>query len=403
MWRWILFYLTRLDSIFVQGTLLFLATSVLWVAGVIAGHAWRLDSGATDLPIDALTRWDAQRYARIADSGYEFDPNHSSTVTFFPAFPLLGWALAFVTNLDTRVGLLVVSQVCLWAALVAFVALCRSRRNDSQRARLFSCLALGVWPTSCFFHFAYSESLFLLLVVSSLLGMARNWSRLVLALLIGSAAAARPVGIVLLLPFMLHLWRESREGVGNRLADLVCFGALASWGLAAYMSFLHGAFGDPFSFATSQIHIRFRTGDTLEKLICLGTLEPFRAVFDEHSPCFWRRFPSTDSIWFNLHAANLVFVGAILMLLILGYRNNWITADELVLGLALVAIPYFTRGFEMCLAGMGRFTAVIVPGLIAAGRLLESLPLTIATLLLGLGAAYLVIFSALFAAGFAVY
>ena len=75
-------------------------------------------------------------------------------------------------------------------------------------------LALTLFPTAYFFRMAYSESVFLLVTLAAMLSIELGGPLLVTSLIIGTATAARPVGVALLAPFALHLWNRSNSWHG---------------------------------------------------------------------------------------------------------------------------------------------------------------------------------------------
>src|SRR5207302_2380271 len=101
-------------------------------------------------------------------------------------------------------------------------------------------LALGFFPTTFFMRMAYSESILLLSSILALYAMERRWPLLGIACIVGFATATRAVGVGLLLPFFLHLRRESpRPTVFARRLWLF---PVACWGIAAYAIYLYFAF-----------------------------------------------------------------------------------------------------------------------------------------------------------------
>jgi hypothetical protein len=259
-------------------------------------------------------------------------------------------------------------------------------------------LVMGLFPAGFFLRMAYSESLFLLLVVLVLYGIRRRWHPLIVALLAGMATAARPTGIALLLPLTLYLWHEA-PGRGAFVRRLVLYGTIGCWGLAAYAGYLYAAFDEPLAFAAAQQNWRVRPETPLgQRLLDLATLEPVRSVYDAGSPGYWGRV-SPASPFLSLPFANPIYWLAAVGLLALGGFKRWLNRYELWLGAALLAIPYVTRGHEMCLASAGRFACVAFPCYLVAGRLLSRLGYA-AALVLAVLALLLATYAALFAAGY---
>ena len=112
-----------------------------------------------------LYRWDTVHYLDIAEHGYG-GPSRD-LLAFFPAYP---FAVRFFSTFipDYLASGLVVSGM---ASIVGAVLLYRLAQLDfssgiARRAAWF----LLIFPTSYFLHFAYAESLFLALVLGSILG-----------------------------------------------------------------------------------------------------------------------------------------------------------------------------------------------------------------------------------------
>ena len=66
----------------------------------------------------------------------------------------------------------------------------------------------------------------------------------------------------------------------------------------------------------------------------------------------------------------------------------------------LLVIPYITRGYEMSMRSQGRFAAVVVVNYLVLGKLLSVVPSSLAGIAVGMAAAVLALWSALYAAGF---
>ena len=161
--------------------------------------------------LDAFTWMDGKWYKQIAAEGYHYDPANRSNVAFFPVYPLLGRGLMAVSGLRAEAALLIVSNLSFLAALAMLAFYCRER-DPAAPAELadYTLLAAALFPTGCFFRLTYSESTFLLLAILAMYAMLRRWPLWAIALIVGLATAARPVGVALLAPFAIHIWRRCR-------------------------------------------------------------------------------------------------------------------------------------------------------------------------------------------------
>ncbi|MEZ4596987.1 MAG: mannosyltransferase family protein [Chloroflexota bacterium] len=207
-----------------------------------------------DRAFDAFSRWDAWHYSRIAVSGYP--PDDPSRAAFFPLFPVLMRALGELAGRTDRVGMfaagVVVANLCLLPATMALIALVRLDldEDDARRAAWY----LLAFPTSLFLSAGYSESLFLLLTIGSLLACRRGgW--LTAGVLGGLAALSRPVGIVMVVPLGVEAlleWRADRHRPWRSMWRPFVGAALPGLFLLGWMAFLGSQLGDPLAFLHAQ-------------------------------------------------------------------------------------------------------------------------------------------------------
>jgi hypothetical protein len=393
-------------------------TSSVALAGLIFGHQLlQLPDHPLAKRSDLLrsfANWDGGWYVKIVHAGYHYQPHQASDVAFFPAYPLTAAVVVHSTGCRIDLALLIVSHACLAAVFVLLAAYLRSRYPDRSAAVTGSVLfAFGLWPTSCFGRFAYSESMFLLTAVLAFYAMERRWPLVVTALIIGLATATRPVGVALVIPFAMHLWDRTRQlssdspGLGiewKRMLLAFSYLPLACWGIIAYMIFLWATFGAPFAFAQTQENWRVRPAGTIgEKALALATLEPIWSVFVPSYPGYWGRFTPEPSALFSLHLANPIYFVLAVGLTVLGAGKRWLTGKETAFALSLLAIVYLTRSYEMCMLGTGRFTVTAFPIFLVLGRLLHRVPAPLAAALLSISGFFLAVYSALFAAWYRVF
>ncbi len=201
-------------------------------------------------------RWDAVHYIDIATNGY-----HGTDMAFFPLYPLLIAALGSLIGNHLVAGL-IVSNVALFFALLYLYKLVEHEfdRGVARRAIFY----ISIFPTAVFFSAVYTESLFLMLTVTSFYYMReRRWW---LAGSIGLfAALTRVEGVLLAVPFAIE-WATANWTVLRRAADpqrrKELTGALVELlpivlvfiGLLLYMAYLWVLRGDPLYFSHVQIN-----------------------------------------------------------------------------------------------------------------------------------------------------
>lgn len=338
--------------------------------------------------------WDGEWYEKIASQGYSYSPDAQSAVAFFPAYPLLAAGVTAATGLTTGTALLVVSNMCFAMALV----LLGNYLSFSAELRQNTVLAAGLLPTTFYFRMAYSESLFLLLCIAAMLGMARRWPPLLIALIIGAACGTRPLGVALIPPFLLHLWRENGapRGLLRFLTLATALLPIACWGLLAYGYYQWSRFADPLAFLKTQRHWGGPPGDLWSRGLRLLTLAPVFAVYDPSSPCYWGHRPPRDSALFNMMFANPIYFMSSVAAVGVGAWKRWLNARELALSAGLLLIPYVTQADRMCMASMARFASVVFPVYIVVGHVVMRLPGPVVGCLAALSATMLAIYTAMF-------
>lgn len=107
---------------------------------------------------DTILRWDANWYNIIRNSGYYFDPEHTSPAAFFPMFPFI-W---YVSGLDA-IGVSVMNALLFFTA---FYFICRHLQTDFKQSLLYISV-----PASFFFMIPYSEAIFFVAVSLFLIGL----------------------------------------------------------------------------------------------------------------------------------------------------------------------------------------------------------------------------------------
>ena len=401
---------TVLDDI-AAGMLWYLISFVPVCLGVLFGTNYLVGPGG-QLPhacpgiLAACSRFDGIHYREIVECGYAYHPDKRSTVAFFPAYPHMSRAVVQLTGWDSRLALLIVSNLMLVAAFTLFSAYLRARLPTMPaytRSLIIGLLAL--WPAGFFFRMVYSESTFLAFTLLFLLGCARHWPLPVLALLAGFVTAIRPVGIAATAAFVWYILSDRGRGTALRRTMIgVGYCPLAGWGLLAYMAYQYICFGTPLAFAQTQEHWTFGATvatDIWDKAESLLALEPIWSCYLPDSFGCWTRLDSEPNPFFNFAFWNpILFVGAFLLIQI-GWARAWLSSVEIVIGLALLTIPYLTRAYEMSMASHGRFAAVVIPAYLVLGRILLGWPQWGERAAFVICSCLLMIWSALFATGHA--
>lgn len=201
--------------------------------------------------LDGWARWDSAHYINVALNGYGLDdPDQvGQRVAFFPLYPLLIRAMAFLTgaeetNAGYAITAIVAANLCFFIAIPLFAKLA-ARLTSIEVARTATVLLL-VSPFGFFLNAAYTESLFLLLSIAALLfAYDRKWFPASLA--IALASATRLFGLALIPAILLIAWRNRAS-----LRELATIVFVSPLGTMAFFGWLWWEYGDPFAYFNAQ-------------------------------------------------------------------------------------------------------------------------------------------------------
>ena len=223
---------------------IFIATRFLViVAALIAEYLIprnpALIPGADGPLLRSLTSWDGWYYLGIVSNGYQADPvaGAYSNVAFPPLYPLLIRLFSFPVPGAAGIVAIVISNVAFLGALALLARLGTpylGRRRASMAAGL-----LAIYPFASVFAMAYTESLFLLLMVAAFLAAERKhraWAGIFLALTV----LCRLQGVALALPLLILMLRQ--DGWRPRPSQAwLLLGPLAAVGFLAYIATVTGS------------------------------------------------------------------------------------------------------------------------------------------------------------------
>lgn len=200
--------------------------------------------------LDGWARWDAAHYVAIAQHGYgSSNPSPHGGLGFFPLYPLMmrGFVELFRLNASPQnlaIAGIVISNVCFLVAVALLVRL--AANHFGERAGIESVLLLCVMPFGFFMNAVYTESLFLVLVLSTLsLAESKRWRLAGTAA--GLAGGTRLVGLVLAPVLLYSAYRR-----GAKLPELVGSAALSISGAFAYFIYCAIRFDDFFAYFSAQ-------------------------------------------------------------------------------------------------------------------------------------------------------
>lgn len=151
----------------------------------------------------SLVGWDGGWYRDIARGGY--DAVALEGLRYFPLFPLLGRAVAWLPGVDAALGIVVVANAAALALGFSLHALVVHERADRDLARR-AVWVLYLLPPAFVLVMGYSEALFMTFATLALLGLrSRRWVLAAGASLL--ASVTRPVGVLLVVPALVEAVR----------------------------------------------------------------------------------------------------------------------------------------------------------------------------------------------------
>ena len=224
-----------------------IAKLAVFSIGYAAAYTTAFERGASTQPLqlimDQFSKWDSPHYMFIAENGYVNEGDPANFIVFFPLYPLL---VKLITLDFTYVNLsgLIVSNVCSIAVVIYLFKLVKFDYSDSVAKK--AVLYLSVFPTAYFLSAAYTESLFLALVIASIY-YARN-SKWPLAGFLGSLASLTRIAGLLLLPVLVVEYFHQKEWKIKATNLKLFWTSLPVFGFLAYLIINYLVTGGFFTF-----------------------------------------------------------------------------------------------------------------------------------------------------------
>lgn len=294
--------------------------------------------------------FDGVHYLSIAQNGYSIYQQ-----AFFPLYPLLIKLLTPIFSGKDLLAGLFVSFVSLFGALYFLYKLVLLDYKDkiAQRVIFF----LLIFPTSFFFTFVYTESLFLVLIVGSFyFARTKNW--LMAGIFASFASATRLVGIFLLPALLFEFYEQNKTNMNlqkfllkkENIYNLLFIG-LGIFGLLGYMIFLQLNYNDPIAFIHAQAG--FGNGREVDRIILF-----YQVVWRYMRMIFLTRLdPLFFTVWLELLSTFLF-----LTLLIISFVKK-VRKSYLLFAILSYIIPTFSGTFS----SMPRYVLVLFPCFISLG------------------------------------
>lgn len=263
--------------------------------------------------------FDGGHYFSIADTGY-----HTYQQAFFPLYPILISLLSRSVGIPLVPGGLIISHIAFFIGLIFFYKLAILEKVNHP---FWSVIFLLLFPTSFFFASVYTESLFLVLSVSSVYFLKRK--KLLVSGVLGMlASSTRLFGIFLLIfPIAEYLKQQKKEGRFLYLLPML----LIPLGLVAYMIYLQQTLGDPLAFF--HLQPKFGAERSGGNIILLPQV-------------LWRYlkilFFSSFSLPYVIAAFELIVFVLGMFLLWIGWKKFRIKSEYLIFSLLILLVPTMT-------------------------------------------------------------
>ncbi len=193
--------------------------------------------------------WDTRHYTEIARYGYTSSTAEGRhlQIVFFPLYPFMIKIFSVVFR-DYLLSALLVSNLAFAVMIIYFFKLVRidCDAEDSFRSVIY----LSIFPTAFFFHSAYTESLYMALVIASFYyARKEKWA---LAGLIGMLAAATRVTGIILLPVLVIEYLNQKGFQLKNVRKNILWLSIIALGIIFYLAINYVTFGDPFKFLEIQ-------------------------------------------------------------------------------------------------------------------------------------------------------
>lgn len=196
--------------------------------------------------LEALfSNWDARSYLSIAEHGYQPTGDPANFIVFFPLYPVLIRYLSYLFQ-PVIAGFLIATFASIAGHTLLILYLQSLGCTPKQVWRTIA--LFFVFPSGVFFTGLYTESLFLLCSIGTLMLLKRE-NYLWAGLAAFCAVLTRPVGVLLVVPFAFSLVRFPRFSIEWKALLPILFIPAA---FCLYLGINYALHGDPFFYLARQ-------------------------------------------------------------------------------------------------------------------------------------------------------
>jgi hypothetical protein len=321
--------------------------SIVLLSLVVTRHVLRAVSTDTLLPIQArmgLVGWDAAWYRDLASGGYDAVPGVG--LRFFPLFPGVARIVGWLPGVDTGLAVVLVANVCaLGAGFLLYELVIREGKGVALARRSVWILYLA--PSAFVLVMGYAEALLVTAAIVALIGLrSRRWWVAAAAGVV--AGLTRPVGLLLVVPALVEVYRSRKELPARHRAGAVGAVLGPAVGMGTYLLWAERRTGDLFY----PLRVQQRSTTRGE------WIDPFRAVWRAG-----REFGSGDHLSAGLHIVTAVLLVGLIVVL----WRRW-PASFTAYALAATVVGLSARNLD----SLERYSFSTVPFVVAAADLTGS-------------------------------
>jgi Gpi18-like mannosyltransferase len=220
----------------------------------ILAYIFQANSFVFDLTV--FNRWDSVHYLQIADTGYELLGNNIKNIVFFPLYPLIIKIVNYLIN-NYILSSLIIANIFYILTMIIFYYLLLI--DYSAKFAFKVIVFLSLFPTAYFFHFAYSESLFIFLVIASFYS-ARKQKWWLAGIWGFCAGLTRISGFLLFFALMFEYWQQKKFKIKNFTFNFFSLFLIPLAGLV-YLFINFSLYKNPFVFLYYQKNFWYKTID----------------------------------------------------------------------------------------------------------------------------------------------
>jgi Gpi18-like mannosyltransferase len=243
--------LKKILLIFIGLKIALTVTGMLAQAYIPADLTWRQQISDNQV-LSPWAQYDSLVYLDVAKNGYSADYAGSGNYGWFPLFPLL---IRIFSVIGYDLSAFLVANVASFIAVIVLYYLVREELDESRARK--ACFYLLLFPTAFYLTAMYTESLFIMLAISSFY-FARKEKWLFSGICGALAAVTRMQGVFIFLPVFYIYLRKKGFDIRKIKPDFA-FIWLIPLSLGIFFSYLY--------FLTGDFFVQFRVQENFGRTI----------------------------------------------------------------------------------------------------------------------------------------